>query len=175
MGSLPLRSVSYPPWKDLPSPPRVLTPFIVPFTVLILTLLFAIQRHGTDKVGSIFGPITLVWFMAIAVLGAVQLLHYPRILLAFNPLPGFLFLKARGWHAAMVVLGGVMLVVTGGEALYADLGHFGKGPIRLSWFAIVFPALIVNYLGQGAYLLRGRASSRKTSFTVWCQRPRFFP
>ena len=152
-----------------------LEPFIVPITILILTLLFMVQRHGTDKVGSIFGPVTLIWFIAIAILGAVQLVHYPRILLAFNPLPGILFLKARGWHAAMLVLGGVMLVVTGGEALYADMGHFGRGPIRLSWFAVVFPALLLNYLGQGAYLLRGGAVVADNLFYSMVPKPLLFP
>ena len=102
-----------------------------------------------------FGPILLGWFLVIAVLGAVQIRLHPQILMAFNPLLGFGFLRRAGLYDALLILGALMLVVTGGEAMYADLGHFGAKPIRTSWFAIVYPALLLNYLGQGAFLLSG--------------------
>jgi KUP system potassium uptake protein len=126
---------------------------IIPFTVALLTGLFAIQVKGTTGIGRIFGPILIVWFLVIAILGAVQIRYHPQILAAFNPLHGLGFLRRTGFHHAFLVLAALMLVVTGGEAMYADLGHFGAKPIRASWFAIVYPALLLNYLGQGAYLL----------------------
>jgi len=128
---------------------------VVPVTVLLLTLLFAVQIKGTTGIGKIFGPILIGWFLVIAVLGAAQIRHQPEILAAFNPLYGFAFLRRAGFYDALLILGALMLVVTGGEAMYADLGHFGAKPIRMSWFAIVYPALLLNYLGQGAYLLSG--------------------
>lgn len=133
-----------------------LTPYVVPITVVILIALFSIQYQGTGKVGKFFGPVVTIWFAAIALLGARQIAHTPQILFALNPLYGFAFLRDVGWHEALFVLGALMLVVTGGEALFADMGHFGKKPIRLSWFAVVYPALVLNYMGQGAYLLSGQ-------------------
>ncbi|MBI2638847.1 KUP/HAK/KT family potassium transporter [Candidatus Peregrinibacteria bacterium] len=130
-------------------------PYIIFITILVLTGLFAIQHKGTAKVGNIFGPIIMIWFFVIAAFGLQQILLHPQILNAFNPLYGILFLQKIGWLESLVILGAVMLVITGGEALYADMGHFGRRPIRLSWFYFVFPALILNYLGQGAYLLNG--------------------
>ena len=125
--------------------------FILPISVIIILVLFAAQRFGTAKVGRIFGPITLVWFVTIAILGIRGILMQPEILKAFNPLHGLSFLAGHG-KIGLVVLGSVVLAVTGGEALYADMGHFGPRPIRLAWFVAVFPALILNYLGQGALL-----------------------
>lgn len=130
-------------------------PYIIFITILVLTGLFAIQHHGTAKVGNIFGPIIMIWFFVIAAFGLRQIFLHPQILNAFNPFYGVAFLKEIGWRESLVILGAVMLVITGGEALYADMGHFGKRPIRLSWFYFVFPALLLNYLGQGAYLLNG--------------------
>jgi KUP system potassium uptake protein len=127
----------------------------VPVTLALLTALFAFQSRGTAGIGRIFGPVLLGWFLMIAVLGAVHIVGQPRILAAFNPLHGLRFLHGVGFVDALFVLGALMLVVTGGEALYADLGHFGSRPIRVAWFAIVYPALLLNYLGQGAYLLSG--------------------
>lgn len=127
--------------------------FIVPITVLVLTGLFIIQHKGTTKVGSIFGPVIFVWFLVISFLGLKAIVNQPEILNAFNPLYGIEFLRSIGWYHSLLILGAVMLVITGGEALYADMGHFGKRPIRLSWFSVVYPALLMNYLGQGAYLL----------------------
>ncbi len=130
-------------------------PYIVPITIAILTGLFFIQSSGTSKIGKLFGPIVSVWFIAISILGIRQILLHPSILQAFNPVYAYMFLTSRDLHTILLVLGSVMLVVTGGEAMYADMGHFGRGPIRLSWFALVYPALLLNYLGQGAYVLSG--------------------
>ena len=130
-------------------------PYVLPITLLLLTGLFAIQFRGASKIGVVFGPLLVVWFAVIAALGAAEIAREPRILAAFNPAYGAVFLAKAGWREALLILSALMLVVTGGEAMYADLGHFGARPIRLSWFAIVFPALILNYLGQGAYLLSG--------------------
>ncbi|MEZ4633284.1 MAG: potassium uptake protein [Deinococcales bacterium] len=130
-----------------------LHPFVLPITIIILVLLFAFQRRGTAKVGAVFGPITLIWFMVLAVLGLVQIFVSPQVLLAINPYYAFKFFRDFGFDA-FLVLGSVFLVVTGGEALYADMGHFGKKPIRLMWFSLVLPALLLNYFGQGALLLR---------------------
>ena len=126
--------------------------FVVPITVVILIGVFAIQRHGTDRVGRMFGPIMLVWFFLIAALGVAWLSTQPVVLGAFDPRHAVAFFAEHGWHG-VAVLGAVFLVVTGGEALYADMGHFGKRPIRLAWFALVLPALLLNYFGQGALLI----------------------
>lgn len=130
----------------------VLTPFIIPITCLILLGLFSIQRFGTAKVGVAFGPITLVWFITLSILGIFWIVKASSIQLAFNPWLGIRFLITHG-HEAIAVLSGLFLTVTGGEALYADMGHLGRRPIALSWYALVKPALILNYLGQGALLL----------------------
>lgn len=130
---------------------------VVPIALIILFALFAGQRFGTGKIGGVFGPLMLTWFVVIGALGAFQIFHAPGIVLALNPVEGVRFFAAHGLHA-LLVLGAVVLAVTGAEALYADMGHFGKQPIRLAWFAIVFPALLLNYLGQGALLLRSPAA-----------------
>jgi len=130
-------------------------PYVIPITIALLTGLFAIQFKGASRIGIVFGPVLVVWFVVIAVLGLAQIVRQPQILWAFDPWLGLAFLSQAGFHEALLILGALMLVVTGGEAMYADLGHFGALPIRVSWFAIVFPALIANYLGQGAYLLSG--------------------
>jgi KUP system potassium uptake protein len=126
--------------------------YVVPLTALILIALFAAQSRGTAKVAAFFGPITLVWFFAIAVAGVPQIFRNPTVLLAFDPLYGLRFLLTHGVIGFMT-LGAVFLVVTGAEALYADLGHFGKGPIRAAWLGVALPALTINYLGQGALVL----------------------
>ncbi len=134
----------------------VITPLfdrtVIPFTMAILVGLFLIQRQGTAKLGGLFGPIILVWLFFLAVTGAVQVAHTPQVLTAIFPSYAIRFLILNKMHG-FVVLGGVFLVVTGTEALYADMGHFGPRPIRLTWFTIVFPALVLNYFGQGALLL----------------------
>jgi KUP system potassium uptake protein len=131
-------------------------PYVVPVTVVIIVGLFLIQSRGTAKVGRLFGPVMLVWFLVIAALGVSQIVRHPSVIGAFNPLHGFDFFLRNGWHG-FLVLGTVFLVVTGGEALYADMGHFGKRPIRLVWYTLVLPALLLNYLGQGALLIENPA------------------
>ena len=127
-------------------------PYVVPIAVVILVGLFLFQSRGTTGVGTVFGPITMLWFVAISLLGLQQIIRAPQVLAAINPIHGFEFFMING-SRGFVVLGAVFLVVTGGEALYADIGHFGTAPIRLTWFAIVLPALTLNYFGQGALLL----------------------
>jgi KUP system potassium uptake protein len=129
-----------------------LSPWVWLLATLILIVLYSVQSLGTAKIGFTFGPLLLIWFIVIGVLGIVQIVHYPIVLEAINPYYAYHFFIHNGWKG-YAMLGGVFLVMTGGEALYADLGHFGKTPIRLSWFFIVLPALLMNYLGQGAYLL----------------------
>jgi len=130
----------------------VFKPYIVPLTIAILAGLFFIQKRGTAKVGSLFGPVILVWFFALALMGTVQIVQVPKVLTAVIPWHGMMFFVQNGVHG-FVVLGAVFLVVTGAEALYADMGHFGMRPIRLAWFFLVFPALVLNYFGQGALLM----------------------
>ena len=127
--------------------------FVVPLTLVILTVLFAAQRFGTGVVGRFFGPITLLWFGVMAVLGLVHITQHPAVLVALSPHYAVGFLLAQP-GVAFVALAALVLCVTGAEALYADLGHFGKKPIRLAWFAVVMPALVLNYFGQGAMLLQ---------------------
>ena len=127
--------------------------WILPLTFIIIILLFYIQKKGTAKVGSFFGPIILVWFVVIGSIGAFQIFQTPNILISLLPIHAWKFLLILNSKQLMYVLGGVLLAITGGEALYADMGHFGIKPIRLSWFIIVYPALILSYLGQGAFLL----------------------
>jgi KUP system potassium uptake protein len=127
-------------------------PYVVPLTVAVLVGLFLIQSHGTARVGAIFGPVMLLWFVTIGILGLRSILGDPQVLVAVDPRHAWDFFHRNGFHG-FLVLGSVFLVVTGGEALYADMGHFGKRPIRLAWFALVQPALMLNYFGQGALLL----------------------
>jgi KUP system potassium uptake protein len=129
-------------------------PYIVPLAVGILLGLFAIQYRGTTWIGRAFGPVMLVWFLAMAAMGIAGIAHHPSVLAAIDPRHGINYLFSHGFHG-FLVLGGVFLCVTGAEALYADMGHFGPRPIRLSWFTIVFPSLILNYAGQAALVLEG--------------------
>lgn len=126
--------------------------FILPLTLIVLSGVFFMQFRGTGKIGSIFGPVILIWFVTIGSLGLWHIFDNPLVLKAISPYYALHFLYLGGWRG-YVLLGSIFLVVTGGEALYADIGHFGKNPIRYSWFFIVFPALILSYFGQGAYLL----------------------
>ena len=128
------------------------SPYVVPITVTILIALFAIQRFGTHRVGGLFGPIVIVWFVTIAVLGVMWIVDAPEVWHAFDPRYAVRFFEANGFRG-FVVLGSVVLAVTGGEALYADMGHFGRVPIRVAWYGLVLPSLLLNYLGQGALLL----------------------
>ena len=120
---------------------------------MILFLLFSFQKYGTSKIGVVFGPIMIVWFLTIAILGLINVIDSPSILFGMNPYYAYKFFALNQFHA-FVVLGSVVLCITGGEALYADMGHFGRKPIQLSWYSFVFPALILNYFGQGALLLK---------------------
>jgi KUP system potassium uptake protein len=129
------------------------TPYVIPITIAILVVLFAVQSHGTAGIGRVFGPVTLLWFLTLGALGVGQIVRRPEIFWALNPYYGASFFARNGWPG-FLVLGSVFLVVTGGEALYADMGHFGKKPIRFTWFTVVLPCLLLNYFGQGALILR---------------------
>jgi KUP system potassium uptake protein len=131
---------------------------VVPVTLVIIVALFAIQSRGTERVGRLFGPIMLVWFLVLAVSGAIAVAHHPGVLVALSPTYGLMLLTHRP-GVALAILGGVFLAMTGGEALYADMGHFGKTPVRIAWFVMVWPALILNYLGQGALILADPAAA----------------
>ena len=144
---------------------HIFEPYIVPITLVILIALFMIQARGTTHVGMLFGPVMVLWFITIGLLGVTWVVREPRVLTAFNPLHALTFFEGNGWHG-FVVLGAVFLVVTGGEALYADMGHFGRKPIRLAWFSIVLPALFLNYLGQGAMILLNPAASSSPFFLM---------
>jgi len=143
-----------------------LKPFVVPIAVGIIVALFMFQRHGTAVVGRLFGPVMLVWFSTLAIAGVFCIAREPAILAAVNPLHALRFLTAHGW-ASFVVLGAVVLAVTGAEALYADMGHFGRAPIRTAWFGLVFPALALNYLGQGALLMSNPAAVGNPFFLMF--------
>ena len=143
----------------------VLEHYVVPVAVGILVGVFAIQRHGTHRVGALFGPVMVLWFVVLAVLGLRWIATNPAVLTAFDPRHAVRFFADNGWHG-FAVLGSVFLVVTGGEALYADMGHFGKRPIRLAWFTLVLPALLLNYFGQGALLLADSAAAAQPFFML---------
>jgi KUP system potassium uptake protein len=128
-------------------------PYVIPLTVVVLVALFAVQRRGTGLVGGYFGPVTVLWFAVIGILGLVEIVDQPEILLALNPLYGIRLLASAPIQG-FALLGAVVLAVTGAEALYADMGHFGRHAIRVAWLRLVFPALVINYFGQGALLLR---------------------
>ena len=146
---------------------------VVPLTVGIIAGLFLVQRHGTHRVGTLFGPLMLVWFGVIGAMGLVEVIHHPGVLVAINPAWGikfFLTLGAKGFFA----LGAVVLAVTGAEALYADMGHFGPRPIRTAWFTLVLPALVLNYFGQGSLLLRD-PTAIENPFYLLAPRPLLYP
>lgn len=140
--------------------------FVLPITVGVLTALFALQRFGTGRVGVVFGPVMVLWFLVLAASGFGRMLEHPEILQALSPHHGAEFLFNHG-HEAFVALGGVVLAVTGAEALYADMGHFGARAIRRAWFALVFPALILNYLGQGALIVGDPSTSASPFFLLF--------
>ncbi|MBS2033548.1 potassium transporter Kup [bacterium] len=139
--------------------------YVVPITVGILIALFGIQSHGTGGLGKLFGPIMVCWFVTIGALGMIHLWENPSILVAVSPVHAASFFYHNGYHG-FVLLGSVVLCVTGGEALYADMGHFGKGPIRLAWGALVFPALLLNYFGQGALILQNSGAASAPFFSM---------
>ncbi|MBK1649936.1 potassium transporter Kup [Rhabdochromatium marinum] len=140
-----------------------LAEWVPELTVVVLIALFAIQHRGTAKVGRLFGPVMLVWFLLLAGIGVRWILEVPGVLVALDPRHAFWFMQHNGW-IGFLTLGTVFLVVTGSEALYADLGHFGRRPIQLTWFLLVWPALMLNYLGQGALLLSEQGSPGNTFF-----------
>ena len=142
-----------------------LKPYVLPITVSILVLLFRFQKNGTSRIGAVFGPVMLLWFSTIAFLGTIWIVREPRVLAAIDPTHGVDFFIHNGWRG-FVVLGAVFLVVTGGEALYADMGHFGRFPIRLAWFALVLPALLLNYFGQAALILRNPEQAHQPFFNL---------
>jgi KUP system potassium uptake protein len=139
--------------------------FIVPVTLFVIFILFWVQSKGTALVGAFFGPVMLLWFSTLAVLGIVNILHEPSVLQALNPYYAYAFFAANPW-LAFVALGSVVLAVTGAEALYADMGHFGRKPIRLAWFGFVLPALVLNYFGQGALILHNAASIKNPFYLM---------
>ncbi len=138
-------------------------PYVVPITIAILAALFAVQSRGTGGIGRLFGPVMVLWFVTVAALGAWQIARMPAVLGALSPVHGVRFFAAHGFRG-FTMLGSVVLAVTGGEALYADMGHFGPRPIRMAWLALVFPALLLCYLGQGAFILRDPAHAATPFF-----------
>jgi KUP system potassium uptake protein len=147
--------------------------WVLPLTLLVITALFAVQRLGTGSIGKVFGPVTLLWFIVLTLLGLPHIQHNPEVLQALNPAYALGFF-AEHQLVAFVMLGAVVLCVTGGEALYADMGHFGKLPIRIAWFAMVMPALVVNYFGQGAMLLSQPEAVKNPFYLMapqWAQVP----
>ena len=141
------------------------TPYVLPITIAILIVVFTIQQRGSAGVGVIFGPITLIWFLTLATLGISQIARQPQVLEAVNPLHAVIFFMENGARG-FLVLGSVVLVVTGGESLYADMGHFGRRPIRLTWFTVVLPSLLLNYFGQGALLLSDPTAAENPFFLM---------
>src|SRR5688572_16105483 len=151
----------------------VFEPYVVPVSVAILIVVFSVQQYGTHRIGRLYGPIMVLWFAVLAVLGISWIVRQPVVLDAVNPLHAINFFRENGLHA-IAVLGAVFLVVTGGESLYADLGHFGTRPIRLAWFTLVLPALLLNYFGQGALLLTNGEMADQPFFMLapgWVQLP----
>jgi len=140
-------------------------PYLVPIAVVILVVLFLFQQYGTHRVGGLFGPVMLIWFVTIGTLGIIWIFRAPVVLAALNPIHAITFFRVHG-GAGILVLGAVVLAVTGAEALYVDMGHFGKRPIRIAWFTIVFPALVLNYFGQGALLLIDGEAARQPFFLL---------
>ncbi|WMW81861.1 potassium transporter Kup [Undibacterium cyanobacteriorum] len=143
-------------------------PYVLPISIGILIALFMVQKHGTSVVGKLFGPIIVIWFSVLAWTGVVEIAQQPAILAALNPLNAIKFLQSQGSHV-FVVVGAVVLAFTGAEALYADMGHFGKRPIRLAWTGLVMPALALNYMGQGALLMRDPAALENPFFHLFPQ------
>ena len=148
--------------------------YVLPITVVVLVALFSVQYHGTERIGRLLGPIMLVWFATISLLGLWGILQHPSVLWALNPVVGLRYLFSGGGITTLLVIGGVFLCVTGAEALYADLGHFGRMPIRLAWSGLVFPALLLNYAGQAGYVLAG-APTEGNIFYHLCPAPLLLP
>jgi KUP system potassium uptake protein len=149
--------------EGLKDPLPSFTPYVLPLSVLVLIALFAVQPQGTGRIGALFGPIMMVWFVTIGVLGIAGILHHPGVLAALDPRVGLAYLFGHGF-TGFLVLGGVFLCATGAEALYADMGHFGARPIRLTWYGLVLPTLVLNYAGQTAVLVSGEAATASNPF-----------
>jgi KUP system potassium uptake protein len=147
--------------------------YITPATLCILVLLFLVQPQGTERIGRLFGPVMAVWFVSLGLLGLSGIVQNPEVLYAANPVHGFNYLVSGG-ASSFIVLGAVFLCVTGAEALYADMGHFGRNPIRIAWFGIVFPCLMLNYAGQAAIVLNGGPIGENTFYAL-CPRPLIVP
>ena len=146
---------------------------VIPVTLVVLVALFMFQRQGTNRIGSLFGPLMLLWFATIAVLGVIHIVRMPEIVEAINPLYAINFFRIHGW-LAFLVLSSVVLALTGAEALYSDLGHFGRKPIRVTWFGLVLPSLVLNYFGQGALMLNDPSAAENPFFhlaTDWAALP----
>jgi KUP system potassium uptake protein len=148
--------------------------YVLPGTVVVLVAVFAVQKQGTARIGRLLGPVMLIWFVTIALLGLRGIVQHPPVLWALNPIVGLRYLFAGGGITTLLVVGGVFLCVTGAEALYADLGHFGRVPIRLAWSCLVFPALILNYAGQAAFVLAGAPTSGNIFYNL-CPAPLLLP
>jgi KUP system potassium uptake protein len=143
-----------------------LEPYVVPASLVILVLLFSVQRFGTGTVGKAFGPVICLWFATLAITGIIQISRQPAILAALNPLQAWAFLGERGWQV-FAAIGAVVLAITGAEALYADMGHFGRAPIRVAWISLVLPSLALNYLGQGALLMSDPSAIENPFFRLF--------
>jgi KUP system potassium uptake protein len=138
---------------------------VIPVTLAVLTALFVLQRRGTERIGKLFGPIMVAWFVSLAVFGVLAIMRAPQVLLAVNPVYGISMLATHPF-VALAIVGAVFLAVTGGEALYADMGHFGKMPVRIAWFALVWPSLLLNYYGQGALCLVAGDAVPRTFYSM---------
>ena len=146
----------------------LLKPYVLPISIAVLVGLFAMQRYGTGLVGKLFGPVIVLWFGVLAATGVAQIVQQPVILTALNPLNAFAFLQAQGWHL-FVAVGAIVLAFTGAEALYADMGHFGKRPIQYAWLGLVLPALAIHYMGQGALLMRDPSALENPFYRMYPQ------
>ena len=142
--------------------------YVLPISVAVLIGLFAVQRFGTGLVGKLFGPVILLWFAVLTITGVAEIIQQPAILAALNPLNAFEFLRSQGWHM-FVAVGAIVLAFTGVEALYADMGHFGKRPIQLAWLGLVLPSLAINYMGQGALLMRDPSALENPFYRLFPQ------
>jgi KUP system potassium uptake protein len=153
--------------EGLKDPLPSFAPYVLPLSVVVLIAVFALQPQGTARIGALFGPITTIWFVAIGVLGLVGIFHHPGVLAALDPRVGLGYLFGHGF-TGFLVLGGVFLCATGAEALYADMGHFGPQPIRLTWYGLVLPTLVLNYAGQTAVPVDGNTAAGSNPFFALC-------
>jgi len=153
--------------EGLKAPMPDFAPYVLPLAILVLVAVFALQPQGTARIGALFGPIMTLWFVSIGLLGLLGILRHPGVLAALDPRYGFGYLFGHGW-TGFLVLGGVFLCATGAEALYADMGHFGPQPIRLAWYGLVLPTLLLNYAGQAAVIVDGDVAADANPFFVLC-------